>query len=38
MSVDLDLCYMPATEVAGRIRAGSLTATRVVENLSLIHI
>jgi len=32
MSVDLDLCYMPATEIAGRIRAGSLTATRVVEN------
>ncbi len=32
MSVDLDLCYMPATEIAGRIRAGSLTATGVVEN------
>jgi Asp-tRNA(Asn)/Glu-tRNA(Gln) amidotransferase A subunit family amidase len=32
MSVDLDLCYMPATEIAGHIRAGSLTATRVVEN------
>ena len=32
MSVDLDLCYMPATEIASRIRTGSLTATRVVEN------
>jgi Asp-tRNA(Asn)/Glu-tRNA(Gln) amidotransferase A subunit family amidase len=32
MSADLDLCYMPATEIASRIRAGSLTATRVVEN------
>jgi Asp-tRNA(Asn)/Glu-tRNA(Gln) amidotransferase A subunit family amidase len=32
MSVDLDLCYMPATEIAGRIRAGSLTALHVVEN------
>jgi Asp-tRNA(Asn)/Glu-tRNA(Gln) amidotransferase A subunit family amidase len=32
MSADLDLCYMPATEIASRIRAGSLTATRIVEN------
>ncbi|PSH55564.1 amidase [Phyllobacterium sophorae] len=32
MSVDIDLCYMPATEIAERIRAGSLTAKRVIEN------
>ena len=32
MSVDLDLCYTPATEIAARIRTGALTATRVVEN------
>jgi Asp-tRNA(Asn)/Glu-tRNA(Gln) amidotransferase A subunit family amidase len=32
MSVDLDLCYTPATEIAARIRTGDLTAARVVEN------
>src|SRR5688572_609203 len=32
MSVDLDLCYMPATEIASHVRVGSLTATRVIEN------
>lgn len=32
MAVDLDLSYMPATEIAARIRSGTLTATRVVEN------
>ncbi|MEZ5830443.1 MAG: amidase [Dongiaceae bacterium] len=38
MNVDIDLCYMPATEIAARIRAGTLTASRVVENsLARIH-
>jgi Asp-tRNA(Asn)/Glu-tRNA(Gln) amidotransferase A subunit family amidase len=32
MAVDLDLSYLPATEIAARIRAGSLSATEVVEN------
>jgi Asp-tRNA(Asn)/Glu-tRNA(Gln) amidotransferase A subunit family amidase len=32
MSVDLDLCYMPATEMAARIRSGTLTSTRMVQN------
>jgi amidase len=32
MTADLDLCYMPATEIAARIRSGALTAARVVEN------
>ncbi|MFZ5789312.1 MAG: amidase [Pseudomonadota bacterium] len=30
--VDLDLCYMPATELARRIRDGALSPVRVVEN------
>ena len=30
--VDLDLSYLPATEVAARIRAGTLTVSRVIEN------
>ena len=30
--VDLDLSYLPATEIAARIRAGALTASRVIEN------
>ncbi len=29
---DLDLSYLPATEVAARIRAGTLTAAKVVDN------
>jgi len=29
---DLDLCYMPATEMAARIRAGSLSSTEAVRN------
>ena len=32
MTADLDLCYLPATEIAARIRVGELTATRVIEN------
>lgn len=29
---DLELSYLPATEIAARIRAGTLTAARVVDN------
>lgn len=29
---DLDLCYMPATEMAARIRAGSLSSVEAVSN------
>ena len=32
MRPDLDLSYLPATEIAARIRAGTLTAAKVVDN------
>lgn len=32
MSVDLDLCYMPATEMAARIRTGRLSPVDLIDN------